>query len=78
MKLSIQPDGTCRVDSDSGAVYTISYAGCGDDQGNGVCCWKCDCPAARYGRDCKHVVAFLASALPDTLVDDYGPTEIVV
>jgi len=45
------------VESDSGKLYTVAFAGSPDEH---VDTWSCDCPAGRHGRDCKHVRAFVA------------------
>lgn len=67
MKITVIEAGArYRVESDSGKTYTISYAGSGDGDPEYVALWKCDCPAGRHGRDCKHMSAFLASGLTDS------------
>lgn len=45
------------VESDSGSVYTVSFAGSPDEN---VDTWSCDCQAGRRGRDCRHIKAFIA------------------
>lgn len=58
-----EPGAVYTVESDSGCVYTIRHWSPAYEEAVHV--WKCDCPAGRYGRECKHVRAFLASRLID-------------
>ena len=66
MKISVmEPQKLFMVESDSGKTYHITYAGSGDADPDYVSLWKCDCPAGKHGRDCKHLTAFLSSRLMD-------------
>ena len=63
MKISvIEPGARFRVDSDSGKMYEITYAGSGDADPEYVALWTCNCPARR---ECKHLRAFFNSRLMD-------------
>ena len=61
MRITKIDEATYRVESTSGNVYSITYAGCGDGDPEFVALWKCDCPAGRHGRSCKHLAQFLAT-----------------
>jgi len=43
--------------STSGNTYNVTYCGCGDGDPEYIALWKCDCPAGRHGKSCKHVAA---------------------
>jgi hypothetical protein len=77
MTLTIVDERVC-VESESGGMYWITYAGGGDC--DGVSTWECSCPAGRRGHDCKHMAAFLGSCLPNQIGDPDPalPTEIVI
>ena len=59
MEITHDANDQYRVQSDSGSVYHITYAGCGDADPDYVALWECDCPAGRHGKDCKHITRFL-------------------
>ena len=60
MKLTMLDAERFEVLSKSGRTYEITYQGSGDADPDYVEIWDCSCPAARYGRECKHISAFLA------------------
>ena len=77
MIIAMRTPSEFEVRSDSGATYTIRYAGSGDADPDYVSLWECSCPGYRHRGDCKHMRAFLASDLTDADLPDYdGPTEI--
>jgi len=51
------------VHSKTGNQYHIRYAGSGDGDPEYIALWECDCPASKYGRECKHIRRFLNSQL---------------
>jgi len=54
------------VESDSGNTYTVRQRPpeLTDPDIEFVRMWECNCPAGRFGRDCKHLRAVL-SIIPD-------------
>ena len=58
-------DGSFTVESESGHTYTVTHWS--PEFEEDVHVWKCDCPAAQHGRDCKHVtaVATISAAIED-------------
>lgn len=58
MKLTATiPGEKYSIESGSGSTYTILYAGCDGDENIGL--WECNCRAAQFGHDCKHMRSFL-------------------
>jgi len=46
---------TYQVKKNDDTIYTVRYCGSGDGDPEFVSLWECDCPAGRYGRNCKHI-----------------------
>lgn len=78
----IEEGARYRVESDSGAVYEITYAGSGDADPDYVGLYKCNCPAGQRGKTCKHITAFVETRLMDVgdpyYEEDDLPREVVL
>lgn len=74
MKITETENGY-EVWSESGKTYNISYAGSGDADPDYVALWKCDCPAGRNGKNCRHMREFLEMRRDEEIeTADYEPT----
>lgn len=54
-------------ESQPGVTYTVRFVGRGD--ADEVLLWECNCPAARHGRNCKHLSRVWAVVENDPTID---------
>lgn len=58
MEITTNDDGhTYNVKSDSGSNYTVTHRSPAYEEDTHI--FRCDCPAAKHGKDCKHVKAVI-------------------